>query len=214
MCNITGIVLQVIHHPSDVELTATELNLLNSLPSDGVISALLTIFNEETDPTRRSRAYYALLNLQAFDAVQFLITLFDTSDVDWRYAYCCGLGEFHDQRAIAKLCAVLLNDEDSNIRYQAAEALGKIGDTTAITALEHAIQHDHGENFESLAIAKAAQASLQQIHNRIAALHSASTTINLADDVLAIVSKHAARQGIDLETLVNQWLREKGAELE
>lgn len=155
-----------INNPSLVEITKSDAEFFNSLPVSEVAPALLEIFENTTNSTTRSRVFDALLKLEGFDKVQFLIELFDRSSDGWPAACCRHLSEFRDRRAIAKLCDVLLHDSDPDVRYVAAESLAIIGDHTAIEALERATAHDTGKDYEGFRVADMARQALEQIHAR------------------------------------------------
>ena len=125
------------------------------------------IFERESNAKVRGRAFYAILTIQGFDRVQFLLDLFEGSSIDWQIAYYEELSRFHDSRAIAKLCNILLEDSDPDMRYTAAESLAEIGDSTAIAALEYAQANDSGTDYEGFPIADMAGEALQRIRSRI-----------------------------------------------
>ena len=109
--------------------------------------------------------------IEEFDRVKFLLDLLAQPSTDWRsegwrWAYCEALSRFHDPRAIATLCKLLLEDPDPDIRYVAAESLGIIGDETAVEALKIARKNDKGRDFEGFPISKAAGQALRQIRRR------------------------------------------------
>jgi HEAT repeat protein len=160
--------MQIIYKKSSVmDLSKQEIDLLNSFPVDKVVPTLREIFEKEDNATVRGRAFYAILTIQGFDRVQFLLDLFEGSSTDWQIAYCRELSRFHDSLAIAKLCNILLEDADPDMRYVAAESLAEIGDSTAIAALEHAQEHDTGTDYEGFPIADIAGEALQKIRSRI-----------------------------------------------
>lgn len=156
----------VINDPSPVEITPSAAELFNSFPASEVAEALLDIFETVTDSTIKSRTFDALLKLKEFDKVQFLIDLFDSTSDGWRLACCEELARFQDPRSIAKLCDILLHDSEPDARYVAAEGLAKIGDHTAIEALEHARAYDTGKDYEGFRVADMARQALEQIHAR------------------------------------------------
>jgi HEAT repeat protein len=156
----------IINNRSPVEIFEYESELFNSLPANEVVPALLEVMNTTTDLSIESRAFDALLKIQDFDKVGFLIGLFNKSDVDWRIACGRNLSRFQDSRAVAKLCDVLLHDSDADIRYVAAESLAKIGDHTAIEALIYAIANDTGKDYEGFRVSDMANQALQQIRER------------------------------------------------
>lgn len=161
-------VMQIVYKkPPFIEPSSQDIDLLNSLPISEVVPLLRDIFDKEHNARMRGRAFYAILTIQGFDRVQFLLDLFDRSSVDWQIACCQELARFPDPRAIAKLCCILLEAADPDLRYTAAESLAAIGDATALPALDFAQQHDTGTDYEGFPVAEMAGEALQQTQRRI-----------------------------------------------
>jgi hypothetical protein len=74
--------------------------------------------------------------------------------------------EFPDKCAVLKLCEIILNDDEPNVRYDAAEALTAIGDETAIPALEYVKEHDVGTDYEGRPVSDMAECTIQGIYKR------------------------------------------------
>jgi hypothetical protein len=165
---IRNTITQIVYkNDLDINLSDAEIDLLNSLPVDEVAPILVTIFKQESDLDTKSRAYHGILALEHFDRVQFLLDMLESSSVDWYFAYCKDLAFFHDRRAMAKLCNILLEDPEPDLRYVAAESLAEMGDTTAIAALEYAQHNDTGCDFEGFPIAEMAGQAIQKIRERL-----------------------------------------------
>jgi hypothetical protein len=77
--------------------------------------------------------------------------------------YCDGLAAFQDQRASLALCDALASDEDGDVRFSAAWGLLKIGDASALPALDHAVRHDTGVDYEGRTVAGVAWKAAQRI---------------------------------------------------
>jgi HEAT repeat protein len=164
---VSDVVMRILYKESlDVELLESEVALLNSFPTANVVPVLQSIFYREHDDVVKSRTFHAITSVQAFDTVQFLLNLLNLSSYGWRAAYCEELSRFHDVRAIAQLCEILLDDPDPNMRYTAAKSLAEVGDSTAVEALEYAQANDTGTDFEGFPVAEMAKQALQQIRNR------------------------------------------------
>ncbi len=165
--DVTSTVQGIIYNGAiNIQLSESDISQLNSLPAEKAIATLRAIFDSERGGVAKSRAYHAILSVRDFDKIQFLMDAFDAASIDWQIAYCRTLAEFHDPRAVGKLSGVLLESTDADVRYAAAEALGKIGDSKAVSALQYAQQNDTGEDFEGFAIADAAREALLKIKNR------------------------------------------------
>ena len=150
----------------DTELSESDISLLNSFPAEEVVLALRVLFDKIHDDVVKSRSFHAILSIQKFDKVKFLIDIFEESSIDWQIAYCRALAQFHDSRAITKLCRVLLENTNADTRYVAAESLSEIGDSTATAALEYAQENDTGEDYEGFLVADMARQALLKIKNR------------------------------------------------
>lgn len=148
-----------------VEITDGEEALFNSFPSAKVVPALRELMREDVDPVIVSRALDALLKLEQFDKVQYLIGLLGEPSVQWRLIACRHLSRFQDKRAVKKLTAVVLDDDDADVRCCAAEALAAVGDETAIDALEYVRAHDDGLDYEGRSVSKMARYAIEGIQS-------------------------------------------------
>lgn len=160
---IRNLIWEITSDTSTVELTSNEVSTLNSNPVDLVANELLWVLNDSSNSVIQSRAFKGLLALENFDRVRFLMEYFDSATGGWRSACVRNMSQFHDHRIVDKLTQILLGDDDENIRFIAAETLGKVGDRTAIEALNYASTHDLGEDFEGFTIAEEARKSLELI---------------------------------------------------
>jgi HEAT repeat protein len=124
---------------------------------------LLDIYDHEMDRYVRARAFRAILAIHDFDRVAFLINILEGSTVESQYNAGYELRYFQDPRAIAKLCSILLENQDPNMRYVAAESLASFNDVTAIRALEYARDHDTEEDYEGVSISETAKWALDKI---------------------------------------------------
>lgn len=141
----------------------TVLSLMNRCPIDQVVP-LLERLRLSSDASTRERAFQCLMNLAGFDQVGFLISTLSTEpDANWRAVYCDRLAEFRDSRAIRALCDALVSDEDGEVRFAAASGLKQVGDASALPALDHAVWHDIGTDWEGRIIAVLAWKVAQQL---------------------------------------------------
>lgn len=153
--------------PTNAKLGDQDVKLLNSFSKERVVPLLREIFITEKDIVAKSKAYDALLVIKNYDVVQFLLDVFDQSSIDWQIVYCTTFSHYPEPRAITRLCRVLLEHPDPDVRYTAAESLGSIGDESAIVSLERACKYDEGVDFEGFTIAKIAHTAIVKIKNRI-----------------------------------------------
>ncbi|HYE67790.1 MAG TPA: HEAT repeat domain-containing protein [Anaerovoracaceae bacterium] len=152
---------------SDVDVLPAGVAVLQSYPADIVIPVLCDIFKETSNDYVQSRAYRQIITFPNFDSVQFLIEVFDQSDVNWQCAFCEDLSRFRDPRAVAKLCQIMLEHPNPDVRYNAAHALMVIGDTAALAALEYVSQQDEGVDFEEHPVADMAYTGLVKIGHKL-----------------------------------------------
>lgn len=165
--SISSIVAGTINDmPNEItEGEAFLFNNLYSMESAEVVSALETLVRNATHPFN-SRAMDALLKLNDFDKVGYLINLFDERP-EWAFALCEDFTRFPEPRAIQKLCDIVTHYADPDVRFNATVSLAEIGDETAIAVLEHVILHDKGEHWEGLPIADMAKKAMERIQFRI-----------------------------------------------
>jgi HEAT repeat protein len=149
-----------------VEISAEDINTLNSLPTDAVFKILKDIYTTVSDRYVRARSYSALMAITNLDKVQFLLEMFHYPPEDMHATYCYELADFDDPRATEQLCHILLSNPDPDLRSIAATSLSKHDDPLAIQALEYAKEHDTGDDFEGVSVQYTAQWALNQIRNR------------------------------------------------
>jgi len=70
------------------------------------------------------------------------------------------LGRFRDERAVARLDAVLTNDVEGMVREAAASSLGELGHTTALEPLRRSATEDPDRE-----VRKAAERSMKRLQN-------------------------------------------------
>jgi HEAT repeats len=106
------------------------------------------------NPEARCDAITALVFLDAYRAVEPVVSMLDDPDTTVRwYATGC-LHDFGDERAVVPLCEVLRRDSDPQVCGTAAYALGGIGSPAAIPSLLAALGSDiecdmHGHSASS-----------------------------------------------------------------
>ena len=109
-------------------------------PSDDRNVARLreTICNEEEKMFQRMRALFALRNIGGEDSVEALASAaFSSSSALLKHEIAYVMGQMQDSSAVPFLIERLEDfDEDVMVRHEAAEALGAIGDRTALGVLE------------------------------------------------------------------------------
>lgn len=161
------VIQRLINSPNPAEISERDAELLNLMPAQQVVPVLKGILRNPPDAYAESRAFDALLKLEEFDRVAFLIQFLDESNVDWRMVCCRRLGKINDSRAIQKLMDVVRNDEDPDVRYIAAEALGLNGGEVALRILQYVAAHDQGKDYEGFSVASAATQAIAQIKARL-----------------------------------------------
>lgn len=96
-----------------------------------------TICNEEEKMFQRMRALFALRNIGGQESVDALAAAFSSSSALLKHEIAYVMGQMQDSAAVPYLIERLEDyEEDVMVRHEAAEALGAIGDRTALGVLE------------------------------------------------------------------------------
>jgi HEAT repeat protein len=167
------VINRIVEDTVSVEISGDESQILNSFPSEEVISILRQLFSEADDPIHKSQLLYksrvfrSLLSIRVFDKVEFLIETLETSSEGWPEACCRNLATFKDPRAIEKLCQVVRESGNSDLRFTAVKALSTNGDASALETLKSAVLNDKGADFEGFPISEAAEKAIQEITSRL-----------------------------------------------
>jgi len=115
-------------YPRFVQVYENALRAINDPRTADLLLAALR------SPETRWAAALSLGRLQITSAVEPLLKLLNSSDIEDRRTAAESLGPMKDNRALGPLCAAL-NGQDEVLRRYAADALGQIGDTRAIDPL-------------------------------------------------------------------------------
>lgn len=125
-------------------------------PSDDlrVTSLRQTICDEEEKMFQRMRALFALRNIGGEDAVDALAGAFASKSALLKHEIAYVMGQMQDSHAVPHLIDRLSDlEEDVMVRHEAAEALGAIGDRTALSVLEHFVDDEEIVVAESCEVA-------------------------------------------------------------
>ena len=96
-----------------------------------------TLCDEEEKMFQRMRALFALRNIGGNDSVDALAAAFSSSSALLKHEIAYVMGQMQDSAAVPYLIDRLEDfEEDVMVRHEAAEALGAIGDRTALGVLE------------------------------------------------------------------------------
>ena len=105
--------------------------------SEDIDSLRETLCNEEERMFLRMRALFALRNIGGKEAIDSLASAFNSSSSLLKHEIAYVMGQMQDGNAVPHLIGRLEDeDEDIMVRHEAAEALGAIGDSTALATLE------------------------------------------------------------------------------
>ena len=99
--------------------------------------------------------------------IELLIPCLHDDRVVIRWKSCKMFQRYADPRATIPLMEVLRKEKNPDIRVAAADALGKIGNTQAISALTDAIKNDKGKDFEGRTVATMARGAIAAIKERM-----------------------------------------------
>jgi len=120
----------------------------------GIEQLRKTLCDEEQRMFLRMRALFALRNIGGKESVEALAAAFSSSSALLKHEVAYVLGQMQDQCAVPFLIDRLEDlDEDLMVRHEAAEALGAIGDRTALETLERFSQDEEVVVAESCEVA-------------------------------------------------------------
>ena len=105
---------------------------------DGRVSEWRYVICDENERMfMRMRALFALRNVGGSDAIDALAAAFSSKSALLKHEIAYVMGQMQDSYAVPCLIERLSDhDEDLMVRHEAAEALGAIGDRTAIETLQ------------------------------------------------------------------------------
>ena len=96
-----------------------------------------TLIDEEEKMFQRMRALFALRGIGGKKSVEALAAAFISNSALLKHEIAYVMGQMQDNHAVPYLIERLEDiNEDLMVRHEAAEALGAIGDRTALTTLE------------------------------------------------------------------------------
>ena len=110
--------------------------------------------DEEQKMFQRMRALFALRNIGGKDSVDALAAAYASRSALLKHEIAYVMGQMQDSHAVPHLIERLEDkDEDVMVRHEAAEALGAIGDRTALGVLERFIDDEEMVVAESCEVA-------------------------------------------------------------
>ena len=129
--------------------------------SDGNIVSNLrnTICDEDEKMFQRMRALFALRNIGGEESVDALAAAFGAASALLKHEIAYVLGQMQDDHAVPHLIERLEDlDEDVMVRHEAAEALGAIGNRSAMTTLEKFV------NDEEIVVAESCEVAIDLLN--------------------------------------------------
>lgn len=114
-------------------------------PSDenDISSLRTTLCDESARMFLRMRALFSLRNIGGKEAVDALAAAFESDSALLKHEIAYVMGQMQDSAAVPHLIDRLADGgEDVMVRHEAAEALGAIGDRTALATLEEFVDDD------------------------------------------------------------------------
>jgi len=110
--------------------------------------------DEEKKMFQRMRALFALRNIGGKDSVDALAAAYESRSALLKHEIAYVMGQMQDSHAVPHLIQRLEDkDEDVMVRHEAAEALGAIGDRTALDVLERFVDDEEVVVAESCEVA-------------------------------------------------------------
>ena len=114
----------------------------------------IVLCNEDEKMFQRMRALFALRNIGGTDSVDALAAAYDSKSALLKHEIAYVMGQMQDPHAVPHLIERLEDgEEDVMVRHEAAEALGAIGDRTALDVLERFVDDDEVVIAESCEVA-------------------------------------------------------------
>lgn len=114
----------------------------------------IVLCNEDEKMFQRMRALFALRNIGGTDSVEALAAAYDSKSALLKHEIAYVMGQMQDPHAVPHLIERLEDgEEDVMVRHEAAEALGAIGDRTALDVLERFVDDDEVVIAESCEVA-------------------------------------------------------------
>ena len=123
--------------------------------SERSVSDLRTVLCDEDEKMfQRMRALFALRNIGGKDSVDALAAAYESKSALLKHEIAYVMGQMQDPHAVPHLIERLEDaEEDVMVRHEAAEALGAIGDRTALDVLERFVDDDEVVIAESCEVA-------------------------------------------------------------
>ena len=113
-----------------------------------------TICDEGERMFQRMRALFALRNIGGVDAIEALAAAYSSKSALLKHEIAYVMGQMQDPAAVPHLINRLEDHgEDLMVRHEAAEALGAIGDRTALATLEKFVDDPEPDVAESCEVA-------------------------------------------------------------
>ena len=110
--------------------------------------------NEDEKMFQRMRALFALRNIGGKESVDALAAAYESKSALLKHEIAYVMGQMQDPHAVPHLIERLEDaEEDVMVRHEAAEALGAIGDRTALEVLERFVDDDEVVIAESCEVA-------------------------------------------------------------
>ena len=125
-------------------------------PSEGknISNLRNTLCDENEKMFQRMRALFALRNIGGKESVDALAAAYSAQSALLKHEIAYVMGQMQDSNAVPHLIDRLEDkEEDIMVRHEAAEALGAIGDRTALSVLEKFVDDDEVVIAESCEVA-------------------------------------------------------------
>ena len=118
-----------------------------------------TICDEDEKMFQRMRALFALRNIGGEESVDALAAAFGAASALLKHEIAYVLGQMQDDHAVPHLIERLEDlDEDVMVRHEAAEALGAIGNRSAMATLEEFV------NDEEIVVAESCEVAIDLLN--------------------------------------------------
>ncbi|MDR4498174.1 MAG: HEAT repeat domain-containing protein [Candidatus Scalindua sp.] len=144
---MAALVLSTIPNEISLPILTDLLIYRKKLTNFGKIKNIFSSFMQSNDETIhtitiRKNAAWALGLTRDKTATRLLLSQLETQNSDLKREIILALKKISDKETVPFLNAIVLNDEDPFVRYDAARALGEIRDSDSVYTLIKALEND------------------------------------------------------------------------
>lgn len=151
-----------------ISINVTVEQLINLFDNEELFTQI-SIYLDDTTIKRREWVICirTLCQIDKVKANERFVQLLKSENPEKRYRLVQHLSGCGTQYIVPALVEILKEDPSPDIRCIVASALGDIGDSRALPALNWAAKNDHDANYENTLVSNQAQHSINLINNKM-----------------------------------------------